>query len=119
MAANRRLSFPFLALISCIAIISATAAIVYKQVNLTTFGSLSNSQHTIYITGTTLLATLLSALVGAQIRNLFLRELDAELCQIGTNSQKSTLSFPNRRWRSILRIGTPAERIQNIPIGLA
>jgi len=106
-------SAPLLALAGSLAVTATIIALVFAPMHLTTSGVYSTKQRAIYVTVTTLLATIFTALVSAQIQKLLLRQVDSDLA-----ASPSDIEGLNRRWRTVLGIGSLADRTRNILIGV-
>jgi hypothetical protein len=82
-------------------------------------GLYTSTQHIIYIALTTVLATLITTVISSQLQGLFLLRLDHQLQQsaISHDSIPATkLEVLNRRWRTVLGIGSLLEALRNMPI---
>jgi hypothetical protein len=119
MGAIRQLLTPVFAFLGCLALISTFIAILLTPIYLTTYGVYSTKQHAIYVTGTTILATLFTSFVSSQIQKLLLYKLDDHLRQEATRPRRSGLVSLTRRWQAILRIGKLVDRGRHLPIALS
>jgi hypothetical protein len=94
-------------------------AVLLTPIYLTTYGIYSTKQHAIYVTGTTILATLFTSFISSQIQKLLLYKLDSQLRQEVTHPGGSGLVSLTRRWQAILRIGKLVDRGRHLPIALS
>ncbi|MCJ1407023.1 hypothetical protein MMC19_001093 [Ptychographa xylographoides] len=93
-------------LILNIVLVTFLISIVFVDINLTTVGSLSSTARTLYVTGTTVLASLCTYLTASQIRMLWLRRVDLQLHN-GKSYEKV-----DPFWRTILGVSSISETIQ-------
>lgn len=107
-------SVPLLALAGSLAITATIIALCFAPMHLTTSGVYSTEQRAIYITVTTILATIFTAFVTSQIQKLLLLQVDSDL-----EASPSDIERLNRRWRTVLGIGSLTDRARNILVGVA
>jgi hypothetical protein len=99
-------ALPSLALAAVCAVITVLATVVATPIYLTSHGPYSTKQHTIYVTATTILATVLTGFITSQVQKLLLRQVDEAL------QEALDLKQLSRRWRVILKI---ADLVENVP----
>jgi len=104
-------SVPLLALVGSLAIMATIVALDCAPMHLTMSGVYSTKQRAIYVTVTTLLATLFTAFITAQVQKLLLQQIDRDLA-----ATPSDIERLNRRWRAVLGIGSLTDRTRNILI---
>lgn len=87
---------------------------------LTTSGLYNTTQRAIYITGTTIIATLLTLFITTQIQDLLLRRIDNTIQQSAIINrqwlQSSQFKAVNASWRTVLGISSLLEKARNLPI---
>ncbi|MCJ1317675.1 hypothetical protein MMC15_003000 [Xylographa vitiligo] len=89
-----------------VAIVAFLVAIVFVDISLTTVGSLSSTARALYVTGTTVLASLCTYLTASQIRMLWLRRADTQL--YNGKSYEKVDPF----WRTILDVSSLSESLR-------
>ncbi|MCJ1432841.1 hypothetical protein MMC27_002199 [Xylographa pallens] len=94
------------ALILNVAIVAFLIAIVFVDISLTTIGSLSPTARALYVTGTTVLASLCTYATTSQIRMLWLRRVDAQL--YNGKSYEKVDPF----WRTVLDVSSISETLR-------
>ncbi|MCJ1388474.1 hypothetical protein MMC18_001321 [Xylographa bjoerkii] len=94
------------ALILNVVLVAFLIAIVFVDINLTSVGSLSSTARALYVTGTTILASLCTYLTASQIRMLWLRRVDKQLYN-GKSYEKA-----DPFWRTVLGISSISENLQ-------
>ena len=112
---RRCLIFPLLALTLSISITVLIIVSVLHPVYLTSWGNISAVTRTIYITGVSILATILTGFIGSQIQSLLARDCDRDL---STWDPQTPITPLSRRWRAILKIDTIKETPRNFLIHL-
>jgi hypothetical protein len=106
---------------SCLAIlislgISAFIVLVtQKPIYLTSRGSIAQTDRLIYVTGTTILATLLTSFILSQVQHLLRCRLDRGLLSKPDAEIEKKI---NRKWRTIIRVGDMGDAVSNIKITL-
>lgn len=101
---------PIFALAIACAVVAILAVVVATPIYLTSHGPYTTTQHTIYVTGTTVLATILTSLISSQVQELLLRRVDKAL------PEASELKLLSRRWRVILKIANLVESVPHLGI---
>ncbi|MCJ1387077.1 hypothetical protein MMC17_010206 [Xylographa soralifera] len=94
------------ALILNVVIVAFLIAIVFVDISLTTIGSLSSTARALYVTGTTVLASLCTYLTASQIRMLWLRRVDIQL--YNGKSYERVDPF----WRTVLDVSSISETLR-------
>src|ERR1700722_4526406 len=70
---------PLAALMASLAVAATLATVAGTLIHLTSSGAYSTKQHIIYIATTTILATIFTAFIASQVRELLLRQIDGGL----------------------------------------
>jgi hypothetical protein len=99
-----------LALLGLVAVSCAIIAVTLTPANLTTAGGYTTSQHAVYITITTIVATLFTAAVESTTRKLLLMRVDRALSR-GDNVKRL-----DGKWRALLGLAGLSERARNFQI---
>jgi hypothetical protein len=89
-----------LALLSSLGINVVIILVTLKPLYLTSWGLIQSTERNLYLTGTTILATILTGFIASSTQDLLLLRFDNEL-----QSHKDNTSFKslNRKWRVILK----------------
>lgn len=109
----------YLALLASLLITAVLIAVAFVSMYPTTSGLYSSTQHIIYITLTTVLATLITTVIFSQLQGLFLLQIDHQLQQSAISHDSipaMKLEVLNGRWRTVLGIGSLLEGLRNMPI---
>lgn len=114
MARISKIIGPIFALFIGSAIAALILTIDLKSLYLTNWGDYSTTQRTLYITGVTVLATLVAGFISQQVQALLLSRIDRALQRYNQNSEiKDAL---NHRWRTILSMSGLLENFHNLQI---
>jgi hypothetical protein len=86
------------------------ATVVATPIDLTSYGPYPTEQHTIYITTTTIFATILTRFITSQVQTLLLRQVDDAI------QEAKDLKQLCKRWRVILKVANLVEKIPYLGI---
>ncbi|MCJ1294828.1 hypothetical protein MMC34_006387 [Xylographa carneopallida] len=100
------------ALVLNVAIVAFLIAIVFVDISLTTIGSLDPTAKALYVTGTTVLASLCTYFSASQIRILWLRRVDTQL--YNGKSYEKVDPF----WRTVLSVSSLSESLRYWSVSL-
>ncbi len=100
----QRFLLPGLAILASFSITLMLIIVTFSTIHLTHSGQYSPKEHAIYTVLTTVLATLLTAFTGSQIKTLLLGKIDIRLQSQSSLSASST-TILDTRWQVILGIG--------------
>ncbi|KIM96444.1 hypothetical protein OIDMADRAFT_148305 [Oidiodendron maius Zn] len=100
---SRNISLALAALLLHIALVALLVVVVLVPISLTSSGSLSSQNNTLYITGITVIATLATSFTKNQIRELWLRNVDVRL------SRGDNPGLANTYWRTALGVASTRE----------
>src|SRR5262245_25206264 len=104
---------PLVALLVSLAITAIVATVVFQPLYLTQWGPLSARNRVLYITGTTIVATILTAFIASQVQELLLRKFDVKLQELNRPSDVESL---NKLWRAILQTSGFFEKFANFRV---
>ena len=93
----------FLALAVSLGITAFIIAIERKPLWLTSQGTLSTRQRQIYVTGTTILATLLAGFIVSRVQDILRRLFDHDL---ESSNHRNPITAQSRKWRTILKVNS-------------
>lgn len=105
-----------LALLVSLAIAALLLVVVLKQIDLTKTGAYSGRQRALYATVCTIIASLLTTLIKAQIRRLWILQIDATFSEARDLHKLQRL---NSKWRTILDVGSLMEMLKNWHVQLS
>jgi hypothetical protein len=105
-----------LALVLLFSITAMLITIVFTTPYLTASGLYSSTQHAVYVTILTILATLLAGFVASQVQNLLLQRIDYQLVTLSNSSARRNLEAINGRWQTVLQMANVRETLHNSPI---
>jgi hypothetical protein len=100
---SRNISLALAAVLLNIALVVFLIVVVLVPISLTSSGSLSSQNNTLYITGITVIATLTTSFTKNQIRKLWLRKVDVRL------SRGDSPGIANASWRTALGLASTRE----------
>jgi hypothetical protein len=89
-----------LALATSLGINAVIILVTLKPLYLTSWGLIQSTERNLYLTGTTILATILTGFIASSTQDLLLRRFDNELQRPEGNTSIKSLS---RKWRVILK----------------
>lgn len=118
----RRNSFLLPSLSLGLSLLIATSIFVMNLTTpyLTSSGPYNTTQRAIYITSTTILATLFTLFITTQIQDLLLRRIESTIQQSAIIKQQwvqsSEFKAINGSWRTVLGISSLREKARNLPI---
>lgn len=104
---------PLLALTLSIAVALLIVLVVLHPIYLTSQGSISATTRTIYTTGVSIIATLVTGFISSQIQALLARGFDRRM---SSWDPKIPIASLTRRWRAILRISRLKDVPYNVPV---
>lgn len=111
----QRFLLPGLAAFASFFITLMLIIVTFSTIHLTHSGQYSTKEHAIYTVLTTVLATLLTAFIGSQIKTLLLRKIDIRLQNQSSLSASSTATL-DKRWQVILGIGHLFTKSQHLDV---
>jgi hypothetical protein len=100
---SRSISLALVAVLLHIAFVILLFVVVLVPISLTSSGSLSSQNNTLYITGITVIATVATSFTKSQIRELWLRNVDVRL------SRGDSPELTNAFWRTDLGLASTRE----------
>ena len=106
----RRLVLPITAFLTSIVIAGFIIIVTFKRIDLTASGPYSGRQRALYATGTTIIASILTAWTQSQIRQMWVYQVDHDF---PTALELQRLGKLNSKWRTILRVASSREMLFN------
>jgi hypothetical protein len=106
----RRLVVPIVAFLTSIIIAGLIIIVTFKRIDLTASGPYSGRQRALYATGTTIIASILTAWIQSQIRQIWVYQVDHDF---PTALELQRLGKLNSKWRTILRVALFKEMLFN------
>jgi hypothetical protein len=106
----RRLVVPIVAFLTSIVIAGLIIIVTFKRIDLTASGPYSGRQRALYATGTTIIASILTAWIQSQIRQIWVYQVDDDFL---TALELQRLGKLNSKWRTILRVASFKEMLFN------
>jgi hypothetical protein len=106
----RRLVLPIAAFLTSIVIAGLIITVTFKRIDLTASGPYSGRQRALYATGTTIIASILTAWIQSQIRQMWVYQVDHDF---PTALKLQRLGNLNSKWRTILRVASFKEMLFN------
>jgi len=107
---------PVLALVLSVATTAALITIVFTTTYLTTSGLYSSTQRALYVTLSTVLATLIAAFVASQLQHLLLQQIDHQLASVSNAEEGINLKALDARWQAVLKVAGFRDTFHHIPI---
>jgi hypothetical protein len=104
---SRSISLALAAVLLHIALIVLLIVVILVPISLTSSGSLSSQNNTLYITGIIVIATLATSFTKNQIRELWLRKVDVRL------SRGDNPGLNNASWRTAVGVGSMRETMRH------
>jgi hypothetical protein len=105
-----RLVLPIAAFLTSIVVAGLIIVVTFKRIDLTASGPYSGRQRALYATGTTIIASILTAWIQSQIRQMWVYQVDHEF---PTALELQRLGKLNSKWRTILRVASFKEMLFN------
>jgi hypothetical protein len=106
----RRLVLPIAAVLTSIVIAGLIITVTFKRIDLTASGPYGGRQRALYATGTTIIASILTAWIQSQIRQMWVYQVDHDF---PTALELQRLGKLNSKWRTILRVASFKEILFN------
>lgn len=106
----RRLVLPIAAFLTSIVIAGLVITVTFKRIDLTESGPYSGRQRALYATGTTIIASILTAWIQSQIRQMWVYQVDDDF---PTALELQRLGKLNSKWRTILLVASFKEMLSN------
>jgi hypothetical protein len=111
----QRFLLPSLAIFASFFVILILIIVIFSTIHLTGSGIYSTNEHATYTTLTTVLATLLTAFIGSQIKTLLLRKIDLRL-QSQSSLSASRVVTLDGRWQIVLSVGDFFTKPQHLDV---
>jgi hypothetical protein len=105
-----------LALVLSVSTTAVLITIVFTTTYLTTSGLYSSTQRAVYVTLTTVLATLIAAFVASQLQHLLLQRIDRQLASVSNTEEGIKLKALDAQWQAVLNVAGVRDTLHNIPI---
>jgi hypothetical protein len=101
---------PIAAFLTSIVIAGFIIIVTFKRIDLTSSGPYSGRQRALYATGTTIIASILTAWIQSQIRQMWVYQVDDDF---PTALELQRLGKLNSKWRTILLVASFKEMLSN------